>query len=681
MHNGAKHPQRCTICGKSFASEEALHSHRTVKHTPQRNNIFNPVQPSTNPVQITPQPEYKCDKCSVTLGSPERLERHTQKVHSKVKCDHCTCLFKNAAADAHEASKHPRYHCNSCDSAFITLEILEKHKSDTHSPNCHYCDDQFPTDTLRYQHELAHHPIYSRFKAYPGTGLLFSKSPVQHGPSGSSSTTCAPMSTSSFEPSHVSSESDLPSGAIEWKVESPADPESSLSEDVLSARRGAPAVPGVAKVTPQVGAVDDRHIEYKCDKCNIALGSQERLDRHQQRVHTEFKCDECNVILRAKKMAQHIRKVHVVMIKCDHCTRTFRSIESLNQHEAAKHSLYLKCDHCEDTFGSFEERIQHQTGHLTHYGDSCDLAFYSLETLQKHSMVRRDLYCRYCSQYFANIDLRDRHENLMHYRNSEAPQRHMNASHSLQEPLVASTSQILIGRSSSSSSGSSVIDGDNDDDSSSSPSTVDQSDLSNDSDTELLESRSASGSQASMDFELSESIQSTATHGTQSFCPHFCVLTFSPAPRIAENRQEHHFVMRDVQSGQNNIGPDEHQAMHTCVSCHRNFQFDEIQIPIHCQFCYKQFEDEESLQQHLTGRISQFCDKCNLQFCYDFLLQEHIETHPTCRKCGQLFAHESELYEVRSSFQLKESAMTLNLCHSIQNISIRLWCAGIVKVR
>ena len=177
------------------------------------------------------------------------------------------------------------------------------------------------------------------------------------------------------------------------------------------------------------------------------------------------------------------------------------------------------------------------------------------------------------------------------------------------------------------------------------------------------------------------------------FIDNFPVLTFSPARGIRENGHDNHLVMPDVHSGPRNISPNEHQAVHTCMSCGRNFTSDEDrqihecnsfrkrQIPIHCRFCYGHFKDEESLQQHLTERTSLCCDKCNLQFCYDFILQDHIETHPTCRKCGQSFAHESELYEVCFSFQLKENVMTLYLWHSIESISIRLWCAGIVRVR
>ena len=34
-HDAAKHPWRCIICGKSFASQEALHSHQMAKHALQ----------------------------------------------------------------------------------------------------------------------------------------------------------------------------------------------------------------------------------------------------------------------------------------------------------------------------------------------------------------------------------------------------------------------------------------------------------------------------------------------------------------------------------------------------------------------------------------------------------------------------------------------------------------------
>ena len=443
-------------------------------------------------------------------------------------------------------------------------------------------------------------------------------------------------------------------------------------------RYGSLAVSGIAKDTPEAGAVNDPHVEYRCHKCNVALCSQERLERHQQKVHTEAKCDRCNVTLRATKLAEHVRKVHGLAIKCSYCTRTFKSIESLNNHEAGKHPLYrewdisLKCDQCEDTFQSLEDRDQHQTEHLAH---QYDWDFYTLETLERYKRDRRDLYCNYCKQYFINIVLRDQHEYITHkcslchsrYRNSEALQRHKDTDHSL-GPLVASTSQIPMGHSSSRNSDWSVVD----DSPLSSPSTVHQPDLSRDSDAELVEPRSVSGSQAFMDPELSENSQPTVAHGAQSLYPQFPSTELFFAPGIPESGHDNHFVMSGVHSGPNDIGPDEHQAMQTCVSCQRNFKSDAIhecnsfrksQIPIHCQFCYSHFKDEESLQQHLTERISLFCDKCNLQFCYDFTLQDHIKTHPTCWTCGQSFTHESELCEVCISVQLKENVMTLYLWH------------------
>jgi len=148
------------------------------------------------------------------------------------------------------------------------------------------------------------------------------------------------------------------------------------------------------------------------------------------------------------------------------------------------------------------------------------------------------------------------------------------------------------------------------------------------------------------------------------------VLTTFPACRIPENEPDNCYVMPDVHSGPNRVSPDEHQAVHTCLSCRWVFESEEGRqihecnssqkrdIPIHCQFCYSQFEDEASLQQHLTERISITCDKCNLQFCSDFILQDHIETHPTCRKCGQSFAHESEVYQVCSALQLNGNVLT-----------------------
>ena len=47
-HDAAKHPWRCIICGKSFASQEALHSHQMAKHAPQSVRAMIHADPSTS---------------------------------------------------------------------------------------------------------------------------------------------------------------------------------------------------------------------------------------------------------------------------------------------------------------------------------------------------------------------------------------------------------------------------------------------------------------------------------------------------------------------------------------------------------------------------------------------------------------------------------------------------------
>ena len=482
-------------------------------------------------MQNPPQPEYKCDKCNVALRSLERLARHQQEVHNKVKCDHCPRMFKNIAArDAHRAQKHPTHSCDSCDWVFATLETLEQHKRDTHILCCHYCTCQFLTDALRYQHELTQHPIHKRDlyqQAYNPTGSLAIKRyalPVaftlhgseEHPPSCSLSAAGASPSASSSKSSCVSSGSNLPG------LESRADPKSWmsmtdvwLSEEASRAGNTTPAVYGSPKDLPKAGAVDDLQVEYKCDKCNVALRSPERLARHQQEVHVRVKCNHCSrVFKRIEFLNQHEAAKHPPTHECEHCDNIFPSAELLAAHNQDMHRSF-KRDHCENIFQSIEERDQHQTGHLTHHCDSCDWAFYTLEALEQHKRDGHDFYCRYCGLYFAVVFLRDQHEYLTHkYQlNSESPSRHKEASHSLhrEQSLPAFANQVPMCRSASGSSSLSVGDAS----SLSSPFMLHQSDSSTDSDAGRLESPSASESRVAVEknLELSEDISPTVSNG------------------------------------------------------------------------------------------------------------------------------------------------------------------------
>ena len=465
------------------------------KHPPQRNNVTSTVQLSTSAVQNPPHPEYKCDKCNVALCSLERLARHEQEVHNKVKCNHCTRMFKNITArDAHQAEKHPTHHCDSCDWVFNTLEMLEQHKRDRHSPLCHYCTRQFPSDTLRYQHELAQHPIRNRDLYRQAYSLIGSSAikryalPIsfahhgseEHPPSCSPSAVGASQSASSSKSSCVSSGSNL--------------------QEASRVRHSPPTVS--PKDLPKAGAVGNLQVEYKCDKCNVALRSPERLARHQQEVHVGVKCNHCSRTFKhVEFLNQHEAAKHPPTHKCEQCHDIFHSVELLAAHNRDMHSSF-KCDHCENIFQSIEERDQHQTGHLTHYCDFCGWTFYTLEALEQHKRDGHDFYCRYCGLYFSAVSLRDQHEYVTHKckPNPELPSRHNEASHSLHrgQSLPATTNQVPMCRSPSGSSTSSVGDAS----SLSSPLMLHQSDSSTDSDAGQLESRSASESRVPVETNL-----------------------------------------------------------------------------------------------------------------------------------------------------------------------------------
>ena len=104
-------------------------------------------------------------------------------------------------------------------------------------------------------------------------------------------------------------------------------------------------------------------------------------------------------------------------------------------------------------------------------------------------------------------------------------------------------------------------------------------------------------------------------------------------------------------------GVRDKQTAHICPSCHGILYTDEeyrshtckshgSEIPLHCSYCYSRFEDKDTLGKHLGEREQFSCEMCSLQLCSEPILQDHLESHPTCRKCGKLFGNEADLYRV-----------------------------------
>ncbi|KAL4077652.1 hypothetical protein J3A83DRAFT_1639772 [Scleroderma citrinum] len=141
-----------------------------------------------------------------------------------------------------------------------------------------------------------------------------------------------------------------------------------------------------------------------CPNCDKALTSKNTLREHLAKRHQwhgdtshfpVFQFDSWDAVrnhenLRVAKRNNCTGVVQPNPYECEHCDYTFPSAKLLVAHCEDAHNLF-KCGYCEDIFNSSDERDGHQTGHLTHYCDSCDWVFYTLEALELHKRDRHNL--------------------------------------------------------------------------------------------------------------------------------------------------------------------------------------------------------------------------------------------------------------------------------------------------
>ncbi|KAL4080058.1 hypothetical protein V8B97DRAFT_1929751 [Scleroderma yunnanense] len=663
---------KCNHCSRRFKRIEGLKAHEAAKHLTT----------------------YRCEHCEHTFPSAKLLAAHDRATHGSFKCSYCEDIFESDESRYEHQIGHFTHYCDCCDWRFYTSEALEEHKRYRNDLYCRYCSYYFATVDLRDLHEYLTHKCDSCQWVYLDAESLQRHKEASHSLLRQRPLSLADASDVSMLPS--------PSGGASLSM---ADCSSSPSPPMLPRtlhQIDPSSDPDAEQSGSQQASESQISLEtHHCDSCNWVFYTPEILEQHKRDAHSLY-CYYCThqfstdtlrhqhelaqhpIHKRSQgRLAQHQQDVRA-KVKCDYCPRTFKRIEFLNQHKAVKHPTAYKCvhcdyilpsaefllahnrdmhasfecDYCEDIFESDEDRDQHQTIHLTHYCDSCDWVFYTSEVLEQHKHDRHNLYCRYCSSYFPTVDLRDQHERLTHKHYlpqwADSLQQHKVVGHSLRRhrsSSLVSTSDISMPRSTSGGfSFSTMVDYSSLPSSPMLPRTLRQFDLSSDSDTEQWESQPVS--ELRMSAETNLELDEDVPYGVD------VTAAVPDASGVIDREPDDgdKCVVPAVQSSPTAVGPDGHQVVNTCPSCRWVFESDgdpqihecgspeKMGIPFRCQFCYSQFEDEASFQQHLTERISLSCDMCNLKFCCDSVLRDHIETHPTCDKCGQSFIDEPSLY-------------------------------------
>ncbi|KAL4073553.1 hypothetical protein J3A83DRAFT_4229431 [Scleroderma citrinum] len=567
---------------------------------------------------MPPRSSYECHDCSKTFSSQQALEQHTRDKYHGIECDYCGRAFgSEEACKQHTNAVHPHIACTECTRTFQSLDDLEQHQQDKHpSFECDYCDRVFKSADACYQHEGAVHPH-----------------------------TCDECNRT-FSSSYG-------------------------LEDHMR----------------------DKHPSFECDYCDRVFGSAQACEQHEAAVHSH-ECDECDKLFHsAFALEQHKRDKHP-SFGCDECSKTFSSFDALEQHKRDKHPSF-GCNYCNRVFGSAEARSMHETiTHPRHWCEKCGMLFLSSDALEEHKRTKHPSFkCNYCSRVFASTETREQHESAAHpihpcdkcdkrFSSSNMLQKHKQDVHPLYKcnfcdfDFVSANARDQHQETTHSNLSIHCDDG----------------------------VESAIVHNLNLDHHCTEQLKSLSEmpHLDNSFLtPHpnsnvesvnappfsLKILCKSPEPSLPRSQSQElvsapvsrasHPYSRDglvsasdvlipddpSREPTNNDSPDrsressagEQQTARFCLSCQGIFDTDEdfrnhackshgSEIPACCSYCCIQFGNEDALEKQLSERAPLPCKMCGLQLCSEVMLQDHLESHPTCRKCGMLFGNEPELY-------------------------------------
>ena len=174
-HVEVAHGNSCVTCGKTFADERILKSHRVTVHA--KSNLTCSVCGENCPTQRALQrhvvshdgaakPRVSCDECEKTFTSASTLYHHKRAIHGSEKpyvCTQCGARFNfNHSLKLHvlkHAGRRP-HQCPTCGKSYLTSSHLKYHIDAIHSETkrfvCNVCHKSFSYKTSYKLHRRLH---------------------------------------------------------------------------------------------------------------------------------------------------------------------------------------------------------------------------------------------------------------------------------------------------------------------------------------------------------------------------------------------------------------------------------------------------------------------------------------------------------------------------------------------
>ena len=146
---------------------------------------------------------------------------------------------------------------------------------------------------------------------------------------------------------------------------------------------------------------------FNCSMCDDSFYTTDDLDDHRKEedhYEDEFPCQHCDRSFPAKdRLQQHHndshrqnnrRSEHSVFDAflapfCPDCSTTFRTLDSLHQHQDAKGHVF-DCPACDESFYTLVEQDDHQVDedHYVYGCNGCDRTFLSEDALRQHRSAK-----------------------------------------------------------------------------------------------------------------------------------------------------------------------------------------------------------------------------------------------------------------------------------------------------